>query len=67
MFITDRNAYVRAATHAMLTGKPFETLVDACRRLAAEEAATKIVRFGDWRMKLRPSGAGSAGEGIARQ
>jgi hypothetical protein len=55
MFITDRNAYVRAATHAMLTGKPFETLVDACRRQAAEEAATKIVQFGDWRMKLRPS------------
>jgi hypothetical protein len=45
----------RAATHAILTGKPFETLVDACRRQAAEEAATKIVQFGDWRMKLRPS------------
>jgi hypothetical protein len=46
---------VRAATQAMLTGKPLETLVDACRRQAAEEAATKIVQFGDWRMKLRPS------------
>jgi hypothetical protein len=55
MFITDRNAYVRAATHAMLTGKSFETLVDACRRQAAEEAATKIVQFGDWRKKLRPA------------
>jgi hypothetical protein len=29
MLIADRDAYVRAATGAMLTGKPFETLVDA--------------------------------------
>jgi hypothetical protein len=55
MFITDRNAYVRAATHAILTGKPFETLVDGCRRLAAEEAAAKIVQFAEWREKLRPA------------
>jgi hypothetical protein len=55
MFIIDRNAYVRAATHAMLTGQPVETLADACRRQAAEEAAAKVVSFADMRMKLRPS------------
>jgi hypothetical protein len=55
MFIIDRAAYVRAAAHAMLTGKPFETLVDACRRQAAEEAAAKVVQFADMRMKLRPA------------
>jgi hypothetical protein len=54
MFIVDRDAYVRAATGAMLTGQPFETLVDACRRQAAEEAAAKVVSFADMRMKLRP-------------
>ncbi|SHH17049.1 hypothetical protein [Bradyrhizobium erythrophlei] len=54
MFIIDRAAYVRAATGAMLTGQPFETLVDACRRQAAEEAAAKVVSFTDMRMKLRP-------------
>ena len=54
MFIIDRNAYVRAATGAMLTGKPFETLVDACQRQAAEEAAAKIVQFAEWRLRLRP-------------
>jgi hypothetical protein len=48
------DAYVRAATGAMLTGKPFETLVDACRRKAAEDAAAKIVSFADMRKKLRP-------------
>jgi hypothetical protein len=55
MFVTDRNEYVRAATVAILTGKPFETLVDGCRRLAAEEAAAKIVQFAEWREKLRPA------------
>jgi len=55
MFIVDRDAYVRAATRAMLTGKPFETLVDACRRQAAEEAAAKVVSFADMREKLRPA------------
>jgi hypothetical protein len=54
MFIVDRAAYVRAATDAMLTGKPFETLVDACRRQAAEEAAAKVVSLADMRAKLRP-------------
>jgi hypothetical protein len=49
------DAYVRAATDAMLTGRPFETLVDACRRQASEEeAAKKVVSFADMRMKLRP-------------
>jgi hypothetical protein len=55
MFILDRNAYVRAAADAMLTGRPFETLVDACRRQAAEEAAAKVVSLADMRAKLRPA------------
>jgi hypothetical protein len=38
----------------MLTGKPLETLVDICRRQAAEEAAAKIVSLADMRAKLRP-------------
>ena len=54
MFIVGRDAYVRAATGAMLTGAPFETLADACRRQAAEEAAAKIVSMADMRRKLRP-------------
>ena len=54
MFVLDRDAYARAATGAMLTGKPFETLADACRRKAAEEAAAKIVSMADMRRKLRP-------------
>jgi hypothetical protein len=54
MFIIDRNDYVRAATYAMLTGQPFESLVDYCRRQAAEEAAAKVVQIADWRVKLRP-------------
>ena len=37
MLIADRDAYLRAATGAMLTGQPFETFVDACRRKGAEE------------------------------
>jgi hypothetical protein len=55
MFIIDANAYVRAATDAMLTGKPFETLVDACHRQAAEEAAAKVISLADMRQKLRPA------------
>jgi hypothetical protein len=53
MFIVDRDAYVRAATGAMLTGEPFETLFDACRRQAAEDAAAKVVSLAEWR-KARP-------------
>ena len=56
MFIIDR-ATVRAAAGAMLTGKPFETLADACRRQAAEEAAAKIVSMADMRVKLRQDAA----------
>jgi hypothetical protein len=55
MFITDRNAYVRAATHAILTGTPFESLADWAAQQKAKEAAAKIVQFGDWREKLRPA------------
>jgi hypothetical protein len=55
MFVVDRDAYVRAATGAMLRGQPFETLVDACRRHAAEEADAKVVSFADMREKLRPA------------
>jgi hypothetical protein len=54
MLTADRDAYVRAATRAMLTGKPFETLVDACRRQSAEIEVAKIVSFADMRRKLRP-------------
>jgi hypothetical protein len=43
------------ATDAILTGAPCETLVDACRRQVAEEAAAKIVQFADWRAKRRPA------------
>jgi hypothetical protein len=57
MFIADQAAYVRAAAAAMLTGQSFETLADACRRRAAEEAAAKVVSFADMRAKLRPSTA----------
>jgi hypothetical protein len=53
--------YVRAATAAMLTGKPFETLVDACRRHSAEIEAAKIVSLADMRRKLRPSVPANAG------
>jgi hypothetical protein len=55
MFIVDQAAYVRAATYAVLSGKPFETLVDACRRQAAEEEAAKVVSLEAWRLRLRPS------------
>jgi hypothetical protein len=54
MLTADRDAYVRAATGAKLTGKPFETLVNACRRQSAEVDAAKIVSFADMRRKLRP-------------
>jgi hypothetical protein len=57
MFIVDRDAYVRAATGAMLTGTPFESMVEAIRRHAVEEAAAKVVSFADWRAKLRPATA----------
>ena len=62
MFIIDQAAYVRAATGAMQTGAPFETLVDACHRRAAEEAAAKVVQFASWRAKLRPSSAAATTE-----
>jgi hypothetical protein len=54
MLITDRDDYVRAATHALLSGQPFESLVDYCRRQAELEAAAKVVSFADMRAKLRP-------------
>jgi hypothetical protein len=54
MLITYRDAYERAAAAAMLTGKPFETLADACRRQAAEIEAGKIVSLADMRRKLQP-------------
>jgi hypothetical protein len=55
MLITNRDAYVRAATRATLLGTPFECLVDYVRRIAAEEEAAKVVSFADWRKKLRPA------------
>jgi hypothetical protein len=54
MLVVDRDAYVRAATGAMLNGTPFENLVDATRRLAAEEAAAKVVNLDAARARLRP-------------
>ena len=62
MFTADRDAYVRAATGAMLTGEPFKSLADACHRQAAEEAAAKIVSLADMRVKLRPSLAAATTE-----
>jgi hypothetical protein len=62
MLIIDRDFYVRAATGAMLIGKPLETLVDACRRQAAEEAAAKVISLADMRAKLRPSLAAATTE-----
>ena len=62
MFVVDQAAYVRAARAAMLRGAPFETLVDACRRQAAEEAAAKVVSLADMRAKLRPSLAAATTE-----
>jgi hypothetical protein len=55
MFITDRNAYVRTATHAVLTGKPFESLADWAVREKAKAEAAKVVSFASWREKLRPA------------
>jgi hypothetical protein len=54
MFVLDPATYVRAATAAMLAGKPFETLADACHRQAAEVDAAKVVNLADMRAKLRP-------------
>jgi hypothetical protein len=50
----DHNAYLRAATAAMLEGRPFETLADACRKQAAIDEAAKVVDLAEWRRKLRP-------------
>ena len=49
-----QEAYMRAAYRATLLGEPFETLVDACHRIAAEEAAAKVINLADIRAKLRP-------------
>jgi hypothetical protein len=54
MSIAGRDAYVRAVTRAILLGEPFETLVDAVHRHAAEEAAAKVVSLADKRAELRP-------------
>jgi hypothetical protein len=54
MFIADRDSYVRAATWAMLTGEPFESLVDWAAQEKAKAEAAKVVSFADWREKLRP-------------
>ena len=47
-------AYMRAAYRATLLGEPFESLADYVHRIAAEEAAAKILPLADWRDKLRP-------------
>jgi hypothetical protein len=53
--IADREAYVRAATGAMLTGQPFESLADWAAQRRAKEEAAKIVSFADMCAKLRPA------------
>jgi hypothetical protein len=55
MLIVDRDAYVRAATGAMLTGEPFESLADWAAQEKAKAEAAKVVSFASWREKLRPS------------
>jgi len=55
MLIIDRDAYVRAATGAMLTGEPFESLADWARAEKAKEAAAKVVNIADFRARLRPT------------
>ena len=56
MFIaTDQDAYVRAATRALLTGAPFESLADWAARAKAEEATAKVVDLADMRRRLRPA------------
>ena len=55
MLIRNQTAYVQQAANALVTGQPFESLVDACRRQTAEEAAAKVVSFANWRAKLRPA------------
>jgi hypothetical protein len=52
--LTDHEAYMRAANRANLLGTPFECLADYVRRLAAEEAAAKIINLAEMRAKLRP-------------
>ena len=54
MLITGQEALMRAANRANLLGTPFECLADYVRRVAAEEAAAKVVSFADMRAKLRP-------------
>ena len=54
MPIVDRDAYVRAAAGAMLTGTPFESLADWAAQQKAKEAAAKVVSFADMRARLRP-------------
>jgi hypothetical protein len=60
MFVADQDIYVRAATGTMLNGLPFETLVDACRRQAAEQHSGKVISLADMRRKLRPHDADPA-------
>jgi hypothetical protein len=54
MLIVDRDAYVRAATGAMLAGAAFESLADWAAQQKAKEEAAKVVSFASWREKLRP-------------
>jgi hypothetical protein len=58
MLIVDRDAYVRAATGAMLTGTPFESLADWAAQEKAKAEAAKVVSFADMRAKLRPAATG---------
>jgi hypothetical protein len=54
MLIAGQEALVRAANRANLLGTPFESLAEYYRRLAAEEAAAKVVSIAEMRAKLRP-------------
>jgi 5'-deoxynucleotidase YfbR-like HD superfamily hydrolase len=54
MLDADREYYVRAATHAMLSGAPFESLADWAAQEKAKAEAAKVISFADARARLRP-------------
>ena len=53
--IADSESYVRAATGAMLTGAPFESLADWAAEQRAKQEAAKVVNIADFRARLRPT------------
>jgi hypothetical protein len=58
MTLNEQKAYIRAASQAVLTGTPFESLADWAARERAQEEAAKVVSLADERdkrEKLRPT------------